>query len=201
VSPARPSSLRDSPRPGPALGLLELASVARGAVAADAMVKRAAVRLVQAHPITPGKFVVVVEGGEEEVAQALGAGCEVASACLVDRLYLPKADPQIAPAMEGGVRVRAGEVAALGIVETFSVASAVLAADRSVKAALVRLVQLRLARGLGGKAFYTLTGELHDVEAAVEAGRELVHDGMLLATEIIARPHPDLVRALLVPRG
>ena len=76
-------------------------------------------------------------------------------------------------------------------------AAALLSADRAVKAAETRLLQLRLARGLGGKAYYVLTGELHQVQASLEAGRSIVHDGMLLTSEIIARPHPDLLRALL----
>lgn len=187
-----------SPATGPALGLVELASVARGMVVADAMVKRALITLVQAHPVTPGKFVVVVAGGEEEVEQAMRVGLELAADTLVDRLYLPKADPQLAPAMGGTVQLgQLRELAALGIVETFSVAAAVLAGDRAVKAAQVRLVQLRLARGLGGRAFFVLTGELHQIEAAVEAGRTIIHDGMLLTTEVIPRPHPDLLRELL----
>lgn len=185
-----------TPRTGPALGLVEVASVARGMVVADAMVKRALITLIQAHPVTPGKFVVVVGGGEEEVEQSMAVGLEVAADTIVDRLYLPKADPQLAPAMSGEIQISAAEIGSLGIVETFSVAASVLAADRSVKAAEVRLIQMRLARGLGGKAFYTLSGELHQLEAAVAAGRTIIHDGMLLTTEIIPRPHPDLVREI-----
>ena len=186
---------------GPALGLIEVSSVARGMVVADAMAKKAAVSLVEAHPLTPGKFVVVVAGGEEEVHQSMTVGRELAAGALVDRLYLPKADPQLAPAMTGSVQVDTKAVGALGIVETFSVAAALLSADRAVKAAEVQIVQLRLARGLGGKAFYVLTGELHQLEAGVEAGRSIIHDGMLLTTEIIPRPHADLVAAVLAAPG
>jgi microcompartment protein CcmL/EutN len=174
-------------------------------VVTDAMAKKAAVSLVGAHPLTPGKFVVVVAGGEEEVNQAMIAGREVAAGALVDRLYLPKADPQLAAAMGGAVQVDTGAVRSLGIVETFSVAAAVLSADRAVKAAEVQILQLRLARGLGGKAFYVLTGELHQLEAGLEAGRSIIHDGMLLTSEVIPRPHADLVAAILaapkVPPG
>ena len=188
-----------SPTTGPALGLLESASVARGMVAAVAMVKRALVTLVKAHPVTPGKFVVLVAGGEEEVEQAMAEGLAIAADTVVDRLFLPKADPQLAPALGGAVQVeRLTDLDSLGIVETFSVASAVLSADRAVKTAAVRLVQLRLARGLGGRAFYVLTGELDQIEAGVEAGRSIIHDGMLLTSEIIARPHRDLLRELLM---
>jgi len=188
-----------SPATGPALGLMETASVARGMVVADAMVKRALVTLVKAHPVTPGKFIVLVAGGEEEVEQAMAEGLAIAGDTLVDRLYLPKADPQLAPALGGAVQVeRLEELDSLGIVETFSVASALLSADRAVKAAEVRLVQLRLARGLGGRAFYVLSGALHQVEAGIEAGRSIIYDGMLLTTEVIARPHRDLLRELLL---
>jgi microcompartment protein CcmL/EutN len=96
--------------------------------------------------------------------------------------------------MTQAVQLDPKAVDAIGIVETFSVAAAVLAADRSVKAAEVRLIQMRLARGLGGRAFYVMTGELHQLQAAVSAGATIIHDGMLLTTEIIPRPHPDLVR-------
>jgi microcompartment protein CcmL/EutN len=180
---------------GPALGLVEVASVARGMVVADAMAKRAFVKLVQAEPVTPGKFVIVVAGGEEEVAQTMTVALELSGGTLVDRLYLPQADPQLVPALAGDVLLR--RIESIGIVETFSVAASVLAADRCVKAAEVSLVQLRLARGLGGKAFFILSGALHQVEAALDAGRSIIHDGMLLATEIIARPHEDLIRVLL----
>ena len=169
--------------------------MARGLRVADVMVKRAAVMLLQAAPLTPGKFVIVIAGGEEEVDLALRSGIEAAGDTIIDRLYLAKVDPQIGPAMAG--RLPAAPVDALGIVETFSVAAALLSADRAVKAAEATLLQMRLARGLGGKAYYVLTGELHQLEAAVEAGRSIIHDGMLLTTEIIPRPHPDLVRALL----
>lgn len=187
-------SAADARDGGPALGVLELCSVARGLVVADAMVKRADVTLLLAHPVTPGKLVVVVTGGEEEVQQSVQRGLEESGDTLLDQLYLPRADEQLAPAISGAVQLRSA--AALGVVETFSVASAILSADRCVKAADVRLVQLRLARGLGGRAFYVLTGELHQVEAGVEAGRSIIHDGMLMTTEVIPRPHADLVRTI-----
>ena len=60
---------------------------------------------------------------------------------------------------------------ALGIVESFSVASLIEGADAAVKAANVQLVEIRLAMALGGKAFVTLTGSVAAVESAVAAGR------------------------------
>ena len=44
-----------------------------------------------------------------------------------------------------------------------------MAADAAAKAAGVASVEMQLARGIGGKAFFTVTGPLAEVEAAVEA--------------------------------
>ena len=93
----------------------------------------------------------------------------------------------------------AGEAAgigALGVVETKTVAATILAADAAVKAARVRLIEMQLARGIGGKAFFTVTGPLAEVEASVEAALLVVTDARLQATEIIPAPHEDLAAKL-----
>lgn len=194
VGGSAPPAGRSAPPAGPALALLELGSIARGMVVADATVKRAAIHLVLAQAVTPGKFLVLFSGGEEEVAQAFETGREVAGPTLLDELYLSQADEQLQPALRG--ELPPGPVDALGVVECYSVASALLAADRAVKHAAVRLVRMRLARGLGGKAFFVLTGDLYQLEAGIEAARSVIHGGMLASTEIIARPHADFVRTL-----
>ncbi|MCA9665534.1 MAG: BMC domain-containing protein [Myxococcales bacterium] len=182
-------------RGGPAIAILEMSSVARGMVVADAMVKRAVVRLLRSEHYTPGKYVVLVSGGEEEVGEARARGIEVASATLIDELYLPKADEQLFGALDGLTRAPPPD-AALAIVESYSVTAAVLAADTAVKAAEATLVKMRLARSLGGKAFFVLAGELDQIEAAVDAATRIISDGMLWGAEIIARPHPDFLATL-----
>ncbi|PID39268.1 MAG: propanediol utilization protein [Proteobacteria bacterium] len=180
--------------PTPALALLELGSIARGMVVGDATVKRAAIALWRAEAVTPGKFLVLFGGGEEEVRQSFDEGKALAGPALIDELYLPQADAQLYTALEGKLEPR--EVEALAIVETFSVASALLSADRALKMAEVQLIRMRLARGLGGKAFYVLSGAQHQLEASLEAGRSIIHDGMLLASELIPQPHPEFVATL-----
>ena len=63
-----------------------------------------------------------------------------------------------------------GQIDAIGVVETTTVASAVLAADLALKTASVDLLDLRIANGLDGKSFFTITGEVSDVRSAVAAG-------------------------------
>jgi microcompartment protein CcmL/EutN len=181
--------------PGPALGIIETQSIARGLVCADAMAKKAPVRILQNHPVSPGKFVVVVAGAVADVEEAMGAGGAAAGHLLVDRLFLPYAHEQLAPLLAG--HPRAAAIEAVGVIETFTVVATVLAADAAVKAAQVELLELRLGQGLGGKGFLTLTGELPDVEAAVAAGVAAIAPGLLVISEIIAAPHDDLRQRLI----
>ena len=115
---------------------------------------------------------------------------------LVDQLFIPQVHEQV----EQGLRRRGridGRIDALGIVETTTVASAILAADAALKTATVDLLELRIANGLGGKSFFTLTGEVSDVRSSVAAGAELAQERGLLAREVvIPRPHAELVRHL-----
>ena len=81
--------------------------------------------------------------------------------------------------------------------EAFSLCAAVVAADAAVKAADVQLIDIRLGRGLGGKSFITMTGEVAAVRAAVSAGEKKPEArGMLSESVVIPSPHPDIVKAL-----
>ena len=86
---------------------------------------------------------------------------------------------------------------ALGIIETFSGASAIQAADAAIKAASVEILDLRISRGMGGKGFVMLTGHVGDVTASVEAGsRYAKEQGLLVGTSVIAAPHEELWKYL-----
>jgi len=51
---------------------------------------------------------------------------------------------------------------------------------------------------MAGKCFVTMTGEIADVKAAVEAGARIAaKDGVLIGTEVIANPHPELWEAVI----
>ena len=177
---------------GPAIALLELESIARGFFVADAMVKKSPVRLLMTEPVTPGKFLILVDGEVAEVEAAFAEGLDLAGAGLVDKLFLPRADPALSAAIRGDCSP--GPLLSVGVVETRSVASALLAADAAVKAAEVRLVRMQLARGIGGKGYFALTGTLDMVEAAILAGATAIAPELLAATETIPAPHPDFAR-------
>jgi len=178
--------------PHPAIGLLEVSSLARGFVVTDAVAKKAAVTLLGSHPIAPGRYVTLFWGPVAEVEESFAAGEETGRDVLVDSLFLPGAHAQVIDALAAG-RASQPDLDALGIVETYSVTGAILSADAACKAAEVELLELRLAHGLGGKGLWVVTAALHDVEAAVEAGEGVLEPGVLVRTEVIPRPHSDML--------
>ena len=177
----------------PALGLLELTGIARGMVACDAMVKRAQIEVLRAHPIDPGKYLILFAGPVAEVEEAMEAGEAAAKDMVLDRLLLPNAHDALVPAVRG--QNPSPTIDALGVLESHTVAGAVVALDAALKAALVHVVELRLAAGLGGKGYFVVTGELYDVDAALEAALAVAGAGAM--HEVIASPHPDFVKRAL----
>jgi len=177
-----------------ALALLEVSSLARGVVVADAVAKRAPVTLLECGPVSPGKYLILFAGGVAEVGESLQAGRAAAGESLLDRLFLPQAHAQLLPAIQAGAKGVAHDAAedTAGLVELHSVAAALRSADAACKAAEVRLQLLHLARGIGGKAWFILRGELTSVEAAVLAATQAAGEGLLAGAEIVARPHQDL---------
>ena len=97
------------------------------------------------------------------------------------------------------VTIVGGELSAIhAAVDTFTAASAIQAADAAVKAGDIELIEVRVARGLGGKCFVSMTGDVADVKAGVEAGARIATEqGVLINTEVIANPHPELWEAVL----
>lgn len=179
-----------------AIGMLELNSISAGINTADEMLKTSKVVLLEAHPICPGKYMVLIAGGVEEVASSVQKGEEIGSSFIVDKLVISNIHKDIFPALTASAVIN--EIKAIGVVETFSASSAIVSADKAVKAAKVKLMDLRLANGMGGKSYFTLTGDIADVEAAMkEAEEELKDKGLIVNTVIIPHPHEQLTKALL----
>jgi microcompartment protein CcmL/EutN len=181
----------------PCIGLLELCSVARGIEAADAVLWEAGVELLFSEPVQPGKYVVLFTGSVQDVRSAARRGAEVAGPDLVDQLVIPQLHEQVLPIFKRAGGKINGQLDAVGVLETNTVASVLLAVDLSLKTASVDLIDLRIANGLGGKAFFVVTGEVSDVRSAVAAGaRQAQESGQLARDVVIARPHADLVHHL-----
>ena len=179
-----------------AIGIVELTSIAGGYAASDAMLKAATVEMLVSRSICSGKYLVMIGGDIADVEASVAAGVVVNEGTVVDSVVLPNIDRSVFPAISGANPVE--KLEALGIIESFSVASLIEAADTAAKAANVRLIEIRLAMALGGKAFATLTGSVAAVQAAVDAGARLVaNKGLLVNRVVIPQPHPNLLNEIV----
>ena len=179
-----------------AIGGVELSSVAKGLECADAMLKTSDVRLLLSRSICAGKYIILITGEVGAVNAAVEAGVGKAAHSLVDSFVIANIHPEVFPAIAGTSVV--SDLEALGIIEAFSVSALIEAADAAVKAADVKLIEIRLAMALGGKAFVTLTGSVAAVETAVSAGAALVgKKGLLVEKVVIAQPRKELLREMI----
>lgn len=180
----------------PSIGLLETNSIAKGIEASDAMLKTAGVELVDAYAICPGKYLILITGALSDVQSSMTAGVDIAGGTVIDKIIIPNVSSQIVPAILGTSNVE--DIEAIGILETFTVASCIIAADIAAKAAQVKLIEIRLAKGLGGKSYFTLTGEVGAVRSAINAAvNEIKEAGVIVQRVVIPQAHKELRRTLL----
>jgi microcompartment protein CcmL/EutN len=183
----------------PALAILEFDSVAAGILAGDAMVKRGPIDDIRAGTVHPGRYLVMVAGDVASVGEAIAAGREAWEESLVDEVFLPDVHPDVVAAI-GGRRVR-GVAESLGVIETTTVSATIEAADAAVKGAEVELLEVRLADGLGGKAYALFSGSLSDVEAGVGLGVATTDAGVLVGSVVVPRLDAEMAENLyLDPR-
>ena len=65
-------------------------------------------------------------------------------------------------------------------------------------AAIVDLIELRIAKGMCGKSYMMITGEVSAVSASIDRAKELVAEkGMYLDSSVIAHPDKRMIDSLL----
>ena len=179
-----------------AVGMLEFTSIAAGMEAADRMVKTAKVEPIFFKTVCPGKFLAAVAGDVAAVSASVEAGRDIAPHTVADWFLIPNIHREVIAALCGiGPQV---DRESLGIIETFSAASIIVAADAAVKAAEVRIMDVRIAMGLGGKGYALFCGDVAAVQAAVDAGAQRASEsGLFVAKVVIPRPAESFFEHLL----
>lgn len=173
------------------IGLIEYRSIAKGMEAADAMLKSGSVRLIQCVTLCPGKLAAMIAGDVGAVEAAVSTGRSFDAGTFISSFVIPNIHEDVIPALTATTETAMHD--ALGIIETADVSSAIVAGDTAAKAANIDLLEIRLARGMGGKGVVVLCGELSAVRASVERGGQSAgEDGMLIAASVIAAPCPEL---------
>lgn len=183
---------------GPALAMLEIVDVPTGYAALDALAKEAPVTIIAAGTVQCGHFLIAFAGEVEPVEMSFARASRLADASLLDAVLLPYAEPRILPAITDAVRRFPAPGDALGVLQTASSPTLLRAVDAALKGALVELVELRLAEGLGGRGVATLWGDQHDVQAALELATDAFARGRGegCTTALIANADREVGRAL-----
>ena len=176
-----------------AIGMVECVTVSTGFRAADDMAKAAEVELLQAEATCPGKFVILITGEISAVQASVERAAAAYGEKVIDTFVLGNPHESIFPAIYGTASVE--KIEALGVLETYDVAAMIVAADIAAKTAIVELLELRLAKGMCGKSYMTLTGSVSAVSAALEAAKAAAGDkGMFLDWSVINRPSESLMK-------
>jgi microcompartment protein CcmL/EutN len=178
---------------GTAIGIIETSSIAKGFQIADTVLKTANVEILVNRTICPGKYMVLIGGDVDAVTASVEAGVRVGAHTVVDHFVIANVHPAVFPAISGVAHLP--DLKALGVIESFSVASIIEAADAAVKATPVQLVTIHLAMAIGGKGFLSLTGDVASVQEAVEVAASVIErKGLLVEKVVIPRPRREIVR-------
>ena len=179
-----------------AIGMIEFKTVSAGVTAADIMVKTASVELIEAQVVCPGKYIALITGDLSAVDAAVESAKTRYPEQLIDSFVLGNPHEGIFPAIYGTTHVE--HVSALGILETYDAAAIIVAADMAAKTAEVELIELRVAKGMCGKSYVYLCGEVSAVDAAIERARDSVaQSGMYLDSSVIAHPDEQIIKSIL----
>lgn len=177
------------------IGMVEYNSIARGIYASDQMVKVSEVEIVIANPVCPGKYITIVHGDVAAVQTSVETGARCAGEYLVDSIVIPNVHPDVFPAIVSATVPE--RIQALGIIESYSLSAMVIASDLILKSAELEPIELRLGTGLGGKAFFTFTGDVAAVQNGIHVGKEAIGEkGLLNNAEVIPSPSALLLDSL-----
>ena len=179
-----------------AIGMVELHTVSAGIQSADLMLKTAEVEVIESQTVCPGKYIVIISGDLSAVRASVDAVKASFESKLMGSFVLGNPHEAIFPALYGASHVE--DVRALGVLETFNAADIITAADAAAKTSLVDLIELRVARGMCGKSYMLITGDVAAVSAAIDRAKiEVGTNGMLLDSSVIPNPDKRLWETIL----
>jgi microcompartment protein CcmL/EutN len=176
----------------PALAALELEEVSSGLFATDAMLKKAPIGFVRSGTLTRGRWLTLIGGSTASVEESYAEGLFCGGALLADSVLLPDVHAELFDGVLGARKPPGPH--ALVLFETPTVSRILLATEVALKGTGVALVEVRLGdSGLFGKGIAILSGELHDVEAAIDMAVSRVP---MLRHHVIPRPHEGLLEGV-----
>jgi microcompartment protein CcmL/EutN len=180
------------------IGIIELGSIYKGFEVQDMILKSSRIEKLLARTICSGKYLIMVRGEIADVESCLETAREIGGFAIISATLIPNIDEKIFPAITGSTVLNGDSVPGLILIETFSVAAAVKAADVAAQEADINVIRVHLAMAVGGKGFVVLTGNEDALKAALQPAIEyLKQEGMLAGYSLITNPHKELLRDLI----
>ena len=177
------------------IGLIELGCIASGFQVTDAMLKAAEAELVLARSICSDKYMVMVRGDVGAIEASVAAGISAGTFSVIDSFVIPNIHESVFQAIAGTTKVEALE--ALGVVESFSVASLIEGADDDFKIVYVLFPgNVRGEIGMAYAAAYDKPGKPPRITPEWDVARLYIGAGRLAKI----RPS-DLVGAIVNEAG
>ena len=156
----------------------------------------AQVELIEAQVVCPGKYIALITGDLSAVDAAVENARVQYGEQLIDSFVLGNPHQGIFPAIYGTTHVE--HISSLGVLETYDAAAIIVAADVAAKTSDVELIELRIAKGMCGKSYVFLCGEVSAVEAAISRAKASVSEGgMFLDSTVIAHPDEQICKSIL----
>jgi microcompartment protein CcmL/EutN len=181
-----------------AIGLVELSCIHKGFEVLDRMLKTADVTRLIGRTICSGKYLILVRGELADVEASVTAAKESADYGLVNALVIPNIEEKVFPAISDASPFEGPMPDGMLVVETFSVASCIKAADFAVKAAEVDILRLHVAMATGGKGFFVLTGNIEALKSSLEPTLDFLKDeGSLVGYSLITQPSEDVLKEMV----
>jgi microcompartment protein CcmL/EutN len=183
---------------GLAVAMLELSSTVAGVAAADTVLKAAACPVFKGATVCPGKYLLLFGGDTAPIREAYERAENSLAGEVIDAFFLAHVEPQLLAALGGPGDIQARPGAAIGVIEAYTAASALVGVDAALKAAGVELLEIKLAQGMAGKAIAYLCGQVSDVNTALAAAESAVKaNGGLCVTGCLPAPHEALWTSLV----
>lgn len=181
-----------------AIGVIELSSLFKGFEVQDAVLKMTKIEKLLARTICSGKYLIVVRGEIADVEACIDQAMKTGGFAIVNALMIPNVHDNVFPALAGITVLDSPDVDGMAVLETFSVASAIKAADFAIKEADIVLLRIHAAMAIGGKGLVVMTGNIDALKSALIPALEfLKEEGMLAGSTLITQPHAEVLRDLL----
>lgn len=176
------------------IGAIEFRSISKGIEVSDFMVKKSEVEIIYFKMICPGKFIVIINGNEDAIKEAIECGCELGTNQIVDKFIVNAVHTDIINGLKN--KYKNGSKGAYGIMETSSICSGIKALDRMLKEANVTVVKMQTAFVIGGKFVFIVSGEVSDIENGMNAAKKAINEKKIINISVIPSPDPMVISML-----